>query len=43
MGMLCLHNDIFLGIIGCDRLKFSQIYTHPLPKNEILGTPLVDQ
>jgi len=28
MGMLYLHNDIFLtDIIGCDWLKFSEIYT----------------
>jgi len=32
MGMLCLHNNIFLGIIGYYRLKFSKIYTHPIPQ-----------
>jgi len=38
MGMLYLHNDIFLtDISGYDRLKFSKIYTL---QNDILATPM---
>jgi len=39
MGMLRLHNDIFLtDIAGCGQLKFRHIYT---PNNEILGALLL--